>query len=292
MGFLVAAGVVLVVVGAMGPRLGDGRLGGRRGLALAAAQAVRAGSGGRRLKERFNARQGALFGVAGLVAVVAFAVTRWPVAAVGGAAIGYVIASTIAGSGAHDAAARAEGVAIWVETIRDLVVGGTGLETAVMTACTSAPEALAVELAELVLDVESGHSVRESVARASGRISNTTADIAVSVLVMTLGGQASRPAEVLGQIAIHARQEVAQIGDIEAARASARTTMTMVMAIMGLGIGGFFLFGRSYLEPYGTPTGQLILAGVLGVMLVSFIWMRNLITIKEHTRIITPETML
>ena len=68
--------------------------------------------------------------------------------------------------------------------------------------------------------------------------------------------------------------------------------MTMVMAIMGLGVGGFFVFGRDYLEPYGTAAGQMILAAVLGVILVSFVWMRNLITITEHKRIITPETML
>ena len=291
-GFLVAAGVVLVVAGVLRPRLLESAEGSGAGFASAAARVARAATRGQKLKAGVSGRQGTLVGVAGAVGVLSFAVTRWPVAAVGAAAISYVIASTIAGSGAHNAAERAEGVAIWVETIRDLVEGGAGLETAVMMACKSAPDALVEELAELVLEVESGRAVRESVARASGRISNTTADIAVSVLVLTMGGQASRPAEVLGQIAAHAREEVARIGEIEAARASAGTTMTMVMALMGLGVGGFLLFGRSYLEPYGTPVGQLVLAGVLAVMLGAFMWMRSLIAIKEHSRIITPETML
>ena len=193
-GFLIAAGVVLIAAGVLRPRLAQPRARSGVGLGLRATQAARAASKRAGLRERLDARHGVLLAVAAAVAGVSFAVTRWPVAAVGGAAIGYVIASTIAGSGAGNLAARAEGVAIWVETIRDLVAGGTGLETAVMAACRAAPDALAADLAELVLDVESGRSVRESVARASGRISNTTADIAVSVLMLTLGGQASRPA--------------------------------------------------------------------------------------------------
>lgn len=134
-------------------------------------------------------------------------------------------------------------------------------------------------------------SVREGIAAVAGRIKNPTADIAVAVLLLTLQGQAARPVEVLSQLARDARDHVSRIAEIEAARASARTTMRMVMVVMGAGIGVFFMFGRSYLEPYGTIAGQFILAVIMGVLVFSFSWMRKLITIKESPRIIMPETM-
>lgn len=153
-GFLVMSGLVLVV-GAMLVRRGGGdeQQSESMGLAQRAAEAAR-----RRRKEtqvklrdRLDSRQMLPIGVAGGVGVVAFAATRWPVAALGGAAIGYVIVTTLMGSGATNVAARAEGVAIWVETMRDLTAGGLGLESAIMTACRTAPDALATELAELVV---------------------------------------------------------------------------------------------------------------------------------------------
>jgi len=296
-GFLVASGLVLVIAAWLSRRQDDDRDENPRSDAIGLAQKAGLAALQRRremrvrLKDRLTAVQVLPIVAAVAVGLTTIAVTRWPVAAAGGAVIAFIVTTTLMSGGASDVAGRAEGVAVWVETVRDLVAGGLGLESAIMTACRSAPKALAVEFAEMVLEVERGRSVRESIAAAAGRIANPTADIAVAVLLLTLEGQVSRPVEVLSHLARDARDHVSRIAEIEAARASARTTMRMVMVVMGLGIGVFFLFGRSYLAPYGTILGQMVLAGIMAVLVASFAWMRKLISIKEQQRIIIPEAM-
>ena len=39
---------------------------------------------------------------------------------------------------------------------------------------------------------------------------------------------------------------------------------------------GLTLFNRDYVEPYGTPVGQLVLACVCGLFALGFWWLRKL----------------
>ena len=50
---------------------------------------------------------------------------------------------------------------------------------------------------------------------------------------------------------------------MDATRARTRTAVRAVTAIALSTLIGLFLVGGSYLSPYGTPLGQVVLAGVL-----------------------------
>jgi tight adherence protein B len=62
-----------------------------------------------------------------------------------------------------------------------------------------------------------------------------------------------------------AREEARMHRRVEGARARPRADMRSVLAIMGVFVGVFSLVGRSYLAPYDTPGGQLVLAVVVGI---------------------------
>ncbi len=294
-GFVMAAGLILIAA-SVAVRRRKSETTAQAAVAVSARAAAVAARRRRlavraRLRQRLTGRDMVPVVVAAAVGAGGLVVTRWPVVGLGGAVIGWIVAVTLTGSGAGNVAARAEAVAVWVETMRDLVAGGQGLESAVLTACRSAPKVLAADMARVVLEVDRGRSVKESIAASAGWIANPTADIAIAVVVLTLDGNASRPIAVLDQLAQEARAQVARIAEVEAARASARTTMRMIMAVLALGVGAMFVFGRGYLDAYGTLIGQLVLGVILAIMAVAFGWMRTLITIKEDTRVLTPETM-
>ena len=59
--------------------------------------------------------------------------------------------------------------------------------------------------------------------------------------------------------------------------------MGVAVAVVGVLVT---IFNREFVEPYGTPVGQLVLACVCGLFALGFWWLRKLSTIE------TPERFL
>jgi Flp pilus assembly protein TadB len=72
---------------------------------------------------------------------------------------------------------------------------------------------------------------------------------------------------------------------IEADRAKPRTTARWVTLIT-LGVLVVLALTGSYVKPYGTPLGQLILMSLLGLYVATLVWMRQMATGKPLPRFI------
>ena len=56
--------------------------------------------------------------------------------------------------------------------------------------------------------------------------------------------------------------------------------------------GALAIFSRSYMAPYSTVTGQLVLAVVIGLFMAGLIWMRRLANVRIPERfLVGPETL-
>jgi TctA family transporter len=71
-----------------------------------------------------------------------------------------------------------------------------------------------------------------------------------------------------------------------AQRASTRRSVQIVVAVSVAFVLGLSVFNRDFVEPYGTPVGQLVLLCVCGLFALGFWWLRKLSTIE------TPERFL
>lgn len=73
---------------------------------------------------------------------------------------------------------------------------------------------------------------------------------------------------------------------VMAQRSSTRRSVQIVVVVSVGFVLGLAIFNREFVEPYGTPVGQVVLAGVCGLFALGFWWLRKLSTIE------TPERFL
>lgn len=73
---------------------------------------------------------------------------------------------------------------------------------------------------------------------------------------------------------------------VMAQRSSTRRSVQIVVVVSVGFVLGLAIFNREFVEPYGTPIGQLVLACVCGLFALGFWWLRKLSTIE------TPERFL
>ena len=101
--------------------------------------------------------------------------------------------------------ARIETVAAWTEMLRDTLSAAAGLEQAIQTTVDTAPTAIRDEVHELSMRIERGDKLPDALAGLADDLSDPTADLVVSALVLASHHQARQLAELLGELAIEAR---------------------------------------------------------------------------------------
>jgi Flp pilus assembly protein TadB len=80
---------------------------------------------------------------------------------------------------------------------------------------------------------------------------------------------------------------------VEADRAKPRATARAVTLIT-LGVVAVGALNGSYLQPYATPLGQLVLVGVTGVFVAALAWMRAMTLTSTRRRLLasSPRTVV
>lgn len=203
--------------------------------------------------------------------LIAFLVTRWPVACLLGAG-GALGLKSLGNAGAAKSVAELEAVATWTEMLRDTLAGASGLSQALLATAEMAPPALFGPVAALASNLTRGASVEASLRQLAEDISSPTTDMVVASLILANRERAQKLGDLLTALAASVREEVAMWLRIDASRASSRTAMRMVagfsMALFAL----MSLFARSYLTPYRGETGQLILC-LVGALFGLGLWL-------------------
>jgi tight adherence protein B len=92
--------------------------------------------------------------------------------------------------------------------------------------------------------------------------------------------------ELLGTLAISAREEAAMQLRVGAARARVRTAVRVIAGVTAATALGLILLNRSYLEVYGSLVGQLVLASVAATWAAALAWLGRM------SRFLAPERFL
>ncbi len=204
---------------------------------------------------------------------VAVVITRWPIAAPLAAAAVLGTRGLRRGTGSKTIE-RLEAVATWTEMLRDTLAGASGLTQALVTTAATAPEALSGAISSLAAKLSAGVPLEISLRELGAEVADPAADMVVIALVMASRERAQRLGDLLGALAASIREEVGMRLAVEASRASSRAAVRMITGF-SLALFAFMaLFARTYLAPYRSPTGQLVLA-VVGLLFGLGLWLMS-----------------
>ena len=268
-GLLACGGVALGLVGVVGttrpPRPSS-----------AAARRLRkwwSGTGRRTGQQR--ARQVTLLTAAGAGALT-WLLTGWPVA-------GLIVALAIpgipwlvmAGDAEKRAIARLGAVEAWTRRLAAIVERGIGLQAAIVATAAVAPPLIGREVRDLAARLQAGGDAQTVLRQFADDIGDYTCDQVVVPLMLQVSDRSEGLAAVLTDISRSIAAEIEMRSTTNAKRAGPRFAVRfltgMTVALLAYGV-----INPTYLAPYGTLLGQLVLAFLAALYVALMIWVRNL----------------
>lgn len=222
------------------------------------------------------------------VGLVVLVVTRWVAVAL---ALGLLAGNwrqLFGGAGeARRAMARLEALAAWTESLRDLVATGAALPEALSASLPAAAPVLAEPLAGLVDRLRGREPLEGALHVFAADLDDVSADLVVAALLLNNRAQGRQLHAVLSALARSARQELAMRRAVEAERRSTRRGVRIVLVVtVGMALG-LDVLNPSYVAPYRTAVGQLVLAVVVTVFACGFLWLQRLARIPVAGRFLT-----
>lgn len=223
----------------------------------------------------------AKFGRLWLVALAAglgvLVLTRWPVASAAAVLLVLGWPALFGGARAERVAmSRIEGLAAWTESLRDTIAGAVGLEQAIPATVHAASPAIQQQLQMLVDRLRVRVALPTALQRLADDLDDPSGDLIVAALILNSRLRGPGLRQVLTSLSEAARAELDMRQRVAAGRSSTRRSSLIVSVFSVVVILGLTVLNRDYVEPYGTPTGQLVLAGVCALFAAGFLWMRRL----------------
>jgi Flp pilus assembly protein TadB len=208
--------------------------------------------------------------VAGLIIGL---LTRWPIAVIGGAALGFFASDLFAGRGQRGVEVdRTAAIASWTEMLRDTMAAAAGLEQAIVTTAPLAPEPIAPQIRALISRLER-ERLAPALSRLADDLADPTADLVVSALTLAASGEAQDLSDLLGSLAGAARDNATMRLKIEASRARTRTSVRIITAVTICMALLLVVLNRNYLSPFDTAAGQGVLLAVVACFAGGLWWL-------------------
>jgi Flp pilus assembly protein TadB len=133
------------------------------------------------------------------------------------------------------------------------------LAQAVVATAGVAPEAIRLPTGHLADRIMSGVPMDEALRAFAAEIDDPSAEEVVYALRLAAASRAQRLTDLLGALADSTRDVVAMRLRVEASRASARSGVRMVICFSLGFVALLTIVARSYLAPFGSISGQIVL---------------------------------
>ena len=223
--------------------------------------------------------------VAMVVGALVLAATRWPTAAIASGVLVFFWNQLFGGLAAERAAlARVEALAGWTESLRDTIAGAVGLEQAIPATARAASPAIRENLHTLVDRLRARMPLPQALEYFADDMNDASADLVIAALILNARLRGPGLREVLGALAQSSREEVDMRQRVMAQRSSTRRSVQIVVAVSVAVVLGLAIFNKSFVQPYSTVTGQLVLLCVIGLFAAGFYWLRRLSSVETPAR--------
>lgn len=174
------------------------------------------------------------------------------------------------------ALAKIEGLATWTESLRDTVAGAVGLEQAIPATASAAAPSIAPYLYALSDRLRVRVPLPQALQRFADDMDDAGADLIIAALILNAKLRGPGLRGVLSSLATSARAELEMRQRVNAGRRATQRSVQLVVGITVAFVVGLRLFNPGYVEPYGTPVGQLVLLAILGFFAAGVMWLRRL----------------
>ena len=212
-----------------------------------------------------------------LLGVATLVLTRWPVAAAGLAVLLALWPRMFGGARAEQARIdRLDALVGWTESLRDTVAAHASLEQAIPATTDNASPLIRPALVRLNGQVQARAPLDAALLGLAAELDDPSADLVVAALILNVRRRGDRLGEVLTGLAVTAREEVDLRRRISAGRAGLRRGAQIVVVMTLAFVVFLHVFGGTYIEPYGSLSGQIALAVVISLFAGGFAWMRKL----------------
>lgn len=207
--------------------------------------------------------------------LIAWLVTGWALAliAVPVALVG--LPMLLSSSSAAARIERLEAMEEWTRSLSGVLTVGVGLEQALVATLRSTPASIAPEVTRLVARLRARWVTEDALRAFADELDDPTGDLVASNLILGARRRGAGLASVLEGLAESVAADVRARRQVEADRAKPRATarwvtLISVVVLVVLAVSG------TYVEPYRSPIGQVILAGLLSAYVATLIWMRQM----------------
>lgn len=168
----------------------------------------------------------------------------------------------------------AEAVALWTEQLRDTLAAAHGLQQTLLATSAHAPERIAPQVQRLAAKLPYapvGQSLREFAAE----VDHSSADFVAAALIAANEHEARDVGALLGHLARCSREEARMHQRIWVGRSRTRAAVRIIsLTVVGF-IGVLILLNRDYLAPYGSTSGQIVLAGIVAIFTLALLLLHS-----------------
>lgn len=242
--------------------------------------------GGSRIASRLrlSARTGALLLAGGAAGAATAVFTGWAIALV-------LFPLALAGLPALLAPTpptqivRLEAMEEWTRSLAGVLTAGAGLEQAVIVTLRSAPAPIQQEVSTLVSRLHARWPTEEALRAFADDLDDATGDLIAAKLVLAARRRGPGLASVLDSLAESVAADVRARRTVEADRDKPRATVRWITVITVVALSVLAL-NTSYIEPYRSSLGQLLLALLLGIDVACLVWMRAMTRPRTAPRFI------
>ncbi|MGN6791402.1 MAG: type II secretion system F family protein [Streptosporangiaceae bacterium] len=230
---------------------------------------------GRMLRSGWTSAARKRLAIAVLAGLTMLAVTRWPVAALATAGAVMFVPKLTATRAARQRTARLEGLEQWTRRLSDMLTASRGLEDALAVSARTAPAAIAGPVTALARRLAARVGTEDALRAFASEIDDPAGDRIAAALIIATGQRGGAVHGVLSALAQILARDIAARREIEAERAQHRTTLRWIVAFVA-GFTVFAIMNRTYSAPYGTLTGQVVLALVALLYAAGLGWLHRL----------------
>jgi tight adherence protein B len=210
--------------------------------------------------------------------------TGWPVASVTGGAVAWVVPGALRRSREErDRLERREAIADVSSRIRDLIRSGVGISDALAESVEHAPRAVASDLRRLVAESRVSGLVEAAGAFAE-RVPDPSAELLASALATADRLGSRNLSDVLDALAESTTAHAAAIREARVRQTRNRMSARIVAAAPIFLLVAIRRANPAYLEPFGAPAGQAVLALALVLIWAGYVAMRRAARIDGDAR--------
>jgi len=216
----------------------------------------------RRSRSPFLSVDPAAVVIAAIAGVVGAVATGWPMAAPIGAFAVYGLPRLLKQTSGAVSITKIEAIATWTEMLQGTLAASAGLSQAIMATADLSPDPIRPATLQLAAQIRSGVHPRQALHQFAEDVDDPCADRVVCSLLLAFTSRAQRLGELLHALSASTREEASLRLRIETSRASVRSGVRTVVIFSVVFAALLSLLARSYLAPFGSATGQLVLLAV------------------------------